>query len=81
MPERPDRLVHLSGYATLAFVLATAEWASPISFLFVAPLVFGTIAYAGWHLYLIVLAHARGQLDSGPFGAEVPEEYATGSDS
>jgi len=81
MSERSDRLVDLSGYATLALVLATANWASPVSFLFVAPLVFGTIAYAGWHLYVIVLAHARGQLDSESIGTEVPEEYPTGSNS
>jgi len=77
MPERSDRLVHLSGYATIAIVLATAEWASPISALFAAPLLFAAIAYAGWHLYVIVLAHARGQLDA----TDVPQEYPVGSDS
>ncbi|WP_373190079.1 hypothetical protein [Halolamina sp.] len=82
MTERANRLVDLSGYATLAFVLATANWASPLSLLFVAPLLFGTLAYAGWHLYVIVLAHARGQLDSEPVGADPAEvDQPVGSDS
>lgn len=77
MSERADRLVHLSGYATLALVLATADWASPVFALFALPLLVGTVAYAGWHLYA-----AQRDTDSESAGdaTEVPQEYPVGSD-
>ncbi len=59
MPEA-DNLVHLSGYATLGLVLATADWASPLTVLFVLPLVVGAVGYGGWLLY--DHARARGEL-------------------
>jgi len=62
MPDETDKLVHLAGYSTLAVVLASAEWAGIGSTLFVLPVVLGTLAYAGWLGYSILLSRARGEL-------------------
>jgi len=63
MAEEADRLVHLAGYSTLAVVLASANWSGIGATLFVLPVVLGTLAYAGWLGYGIVLSRARGELE------------------
>jgi len=63
MADDADRLVHLAGYSTLAVVLASANWSGLGATLFVLPVVLGTLAYAGWLGYGLVLSRARGELE------------------
>lgn len=66
-----EQLVHLSGYATIAVVLAMADWSGIAAAVLVLPLVLGTLAYAGVLGMAALIEHARGlvperDLEDGP---------------
>ncbi|QCJ47242.1 hypothetical protein [Haloprofundus sp. MHR1] len=58
-----ETLVHLSGYSSIAVVLATADWASLVAVIFVAPLLLGTLAYGGYLGAQKLIELARREVD------------------
>ena len=62
------KLAHLAGYASIAAVLATAEWAGPLAMVLVVPLLAWTLYHAGDLVVRRLTARARADL----------EEQATG---
>lgn len=60
------RLVHLAGYASIAAVLATADWAGLSGPLLAAPLVLGTLYLGGRRLVERLTERAQENLESKP---------------
>ena len=54
-----DLFVHAAGYSTIAFVLASADWASFVSWVLVIPMVLGTLGYGGLLAFRAVIERAR----------------------
>ena len=54
-----DLFAHAAGYSTIAFVLASADWASFVSWVLVIPMVLGTLGYGGLLAFRAVIERAR----------------------
>lgn len=59
MTDDRELLVHMAGYATIAAVLGTANWASFTAVLFVAPIVLAALGFAGYLAAQWIISEAR----------------------
>jgi hypothetical protein len=60
--NRADRAVHVSGYAALVAVLATANWANPLAWIVATIFLVGAGSYLAFLLFQITSRHLRQEL-------------------
>jgi hypothetical protein len=84
--DERDHLVHLGGYASIAAVLATADWAGPLAIVVALPIVLAAGYFAGKMLVERLVSRARREQRRAPADHHVPatdggtESETTGSD-